>query len=236
VKLAGKRILPRGALLVWVALGLAFLTFCGGKTDDPGSGGGGTSTGGLAGHTAACTRCDQGSCGYLCPIESGGSGGLGGLGGFAGYGGPSSFGGAGHTAFCSEAPFPCGGQCFCRSDCPCSPSCPCVDASGTSNDARDSALSEATVVVRDALSEVSPDDAPLMSETSTMTMAAARPVALPSCYVLAGYEPDPCLSADDALLFWLSNVPTACKAHITAGPFVGADSQGRTCCYSVACE
>jgi len=77
----------------------------------------------------------------------------------------------------------------------------------------------------------------ISAEASSMTMTAANVVSLQSCYVLSGYEPDPCLPIDDSLLSWLSNVPTSCQPHVTAGPFQGVDNQqGRTCCYFVACE
>jgi hypothetical protein len=65
---------------------------------------------------------------------------------------------------------------------------------------------------------------------------AARVIAPQACYVLTGYEPDPCLPADDSLLPWLNGLPTGCQPHVTAGPFLGQDGRSRICCYSVACD
>jgi hypothetical protein len=61
----------------------------------------------------------------------------------------------------------------------------------------------------------------------------SRPTA---CYVLSGYEPDPCLPADDALLGWLVAPNSACEAHVTAGPVTYRDRRARSCCYSVTCD
>jgi hypothetical protein len=247
----------RVVALVCVALGLGLLTFCGGKTDE-GSGGSAGQSGfagdGFGGHTAACLRPPYcgGPCG-LCPGQ-GGFGGEGGFGGDAGFGGEAGFGGtgfAGHTSGCVNNPceFGCG-QCAGRggnagfagqagfsgqtgfgghtSSClgTCGGNCPpCPPDSGTKTEAG----SDAAVRIADAAVEA--------SSAQASPMAAASAITPQACYVLSGYEPDPCLPIDDSLLPWLSNVPRGCAAHVTAGPFVGVDDpQGRTCCYSLACE
>src|SRR5690349_4569360 len=94
------------AVIVWVALGLGLLTFCGGKTDDGqstgGAGGNGPGGDGYAGHTAECLLPGHpcgGPC-RSCPDQ----------GGFGGEGGFSGDGFAGHTAQCLSQPCGlCGG-------------------------------------------------------------------------------------------------------------------------------
>jgi hypothetical protein len=238
-----KPALPGGAVLIWVALGVQLLTFCGGKTDEQtgqsGTGGQGTSGAfggdGYAGHTAECLR--SGNCpGFPGYDGSGGQGDFGG-GGFAGHtagcigtcGGPcgpcGGFGGeagqsgstggggfvgfGGHTAGCLGK---CGDGCP-----PCAPG-------GNNSDGGDAAAIEGGIAIRDARS------------AEAMTNAAPQSITPFSCYVLSGYEPDPCLPADDSLLPWLTNVPNGCPPHVVSGPFAGNDESGRTCCYSVACE
>lgn len=242
-------------MVFWVALGLALLTYCGGKTDDSGSSGGGTGgnanglagtpANGFGGHTSGCVAsgtCGQGNGGFAgdgfaghtaacianpgsCP-QFGGYAGMGGDTGQGGFSGQTGFGG--HTAACLQPPpISCGGGCGCRPGCPCTPECPCLDAGAV----RVEAGAEAGVGIVDAAMEAR------LAEASLMSMSAPTTITPQSCYVLSGYEPDPCLPIDDALLSWLSNVPTGCRTHVTGGPFAGFDDgQGRTCCYSVACE
>jgi hypothetical protein len=115
----------------------------------------------------------------------------------------------------------------------CLPGCG-VDCAGSSgaNEAGPDATSEAADAdgaMGDAIEANSP-------EATSMTAAAAQASVALSCYLLAGYEPDPCLPADDALLPLLSNVPAGCQAHVIDGPFASADQHGRVCCYSVTCR
>jgi hypothetical protein len=224
---ARKPALPAGVVLLWVALGTQLLTFCGGKADEQTGQSGSGGQAGVSGHggseNGGSDRPGFGgdnfaghTAGCLANNTCGqGNGGFGGFAGQSGSAGMAGFSGqtgfGGHTAGCIGT---CGGPCP-----------PCPGTGGNQSEAGDAAPVEAGRTVRDAQS------------TEAMTNAASQLVAALSCYVLSGYEPDPCLPADDSLLSWLSNVPTGCQPHVTAGPFAGADdSQGRTCCYSVICE
>jgi hypothetical protein len=67
----------------------------------------------------------------------------------------------------------------------------------------------------------------------------ARRVSTPresrACYALTGYEADPCLPADDALLAWLSVPNLGCPLTVVGGPALMSGPIGRACCYSVSC-
>jgi len=234
----------RALWILWTALGLALLTFCGGKTDDGstggmagdrrdggsssggmsgGSGSGGSTTGttvgGFGGHTGGCL----GQCGGPCPPCTGGSGGFAGLGGVAGSGGfagsgaglgglggsfaGNGLGGAGFGGHTAGCIGQCGGICP-----------PCPGPGDASAEAGDAAISDASVAQQSAATP------------------AAQTMVPPGCYALTGYEPDPCLPADDSLLSWLSDLPTGCTPHVTAGPVAATDGHERTCCYSVTCD
>jgi hypothetical protein len=70
----------------------------------------------------------------------------------------------------------------------------------------------------------------------TPDTTALLPSVTRGCYVLGGFEGDPCLPPDDAVLAWLDGGPRDCAPHVVAGPFNDYDGHVRKCCYSVTCE
>jgi hypothetical protein len=233
--------------LVWSVLGLALLTFCGGKTEHASGGNGGEGTagslgsGGFAGHTASCgTNPCQQMCG--CRLECGcAPGGTGGVGGVGGTG----------TTGCDANP--------------CAPGCEpaCVPDSGDADlgdvgsgsggsGGVDSSVGDSGSVdsgtgtggggiggvggmnADSGDGEASPDRAQLFARQIAVPTAPAMPSR--ACYTLSGYEPDPCLPADDTLLAWFGDLPTTCQTHVVAGPFLAYERDTRACCYSVSCD
>jgi hypothetical protein len=262
---SGHPVLARGASLLSALLAALLLSYCGGETDNSrnaggttgssaggttGSSAGGTTgsnvggttgsnasgrggtggtagTGGFSGHTGHCINdpCG-GGCGYLCPdaARAGtGGGGFSGhtsgclmgcgascgpcLGGRGGTGGLGGF--SGHTSGCLNT---CGGPCP-----------PCPTTGGTSSEAGADAADSADASVDGA-------------SDSAAASIAARASVPEACYALAGYEPDPCLPADDSILSWLSDLPTGCQPEVAGGPFLRYDGKQRTCCYAIACR
>jgi hypothetical protein len=238
----------RGASLLSATLAVLLLSYCGGETDNSGTSGGnagggsgGTGgardsgmagrdsgiagTGGFSGHTASCITMGCGSICGLCPDAWAGTGG----GGFSGHtsgclnscgascgacpggrGGTGGLGGfSGHTSGCINT---CGGPC---------PPCPTTGGTSSESGADDANSADAN---GDATSD------------GAEASIAARTIVLEACYALSGYEPDPCLPADDSILSWLTDLPTGCRSHVTGGPFSRHDGRQRTCCYAVACK
>ena len=231
-----RRVVP----LLWVMFALQSLTNCSGKTEGQSNGAGGTGTtgsGGKAGatqaggdaamsagyagygpHTAGCLQPGAphfcgGPCGGFCG-GNGGSGNAGGIGGNAGSSGSGGFSGyagfGGHTAGCIGK---CGGGCP-----------PCANGGASSGVGGLGAAGAAGV---DAGGQ--PDGgAPAAKQSAPRRSTQA-------CYALSGYEPDPCLPADDSLLSWLAPLPSGCTPTVTAGPEPVTRPDGQACCYSVAC-
>jgi hypothetical protein len=230
--------LRRAFPLLWVMFALQSLTNCSGKTDSGSIGVGGSGTtgsGGRAGatqsggdaamsagyagyapHTAGCLqpgapRVCGGPCGGFCGGNGGSSSGdgNGGNAGSSGSGGFSGYNGfAGHTAGCIGK---CGDGCP-----PCPPNGGASSGVGGQGDAGVDAGGQ------------SDGGAPAAQKSAPRRSAQA-------CYELTGYEPDPCLPADDSLLSWLAPLPSGCKPTVTAGPEPVMRPDGPACCYSVAC-
>jgi hypothetical protein len=231
---------------IWVALLLYSTTFCSGATerskrDSGGAGQGGAGQGGagakatggagdggggvsgsasmagyvgFGGHTGQCYDPDRDPCVFVggCappPPECGGAGGISGYPGFAG-----------HTGVCLSDP--------------CSPGCgaPCggggnggMPAAGGLGGADDAGGAD---------QEGGAPAAPPAPE-ARQSQPQSPPERLRVCYTLGGYDADPCLPPDPALLAWLGGVPPTCDGQVMQGPFPGPGPT-RACCYEVVCE
>jgi hypothetical protein len=249
----------RAVLVLLTALGLQTFTYCAGKSseeDDSSKGGttsgtsnggdagvssggvssggvssggvssggtdtGGVNTGGFAGHTSGCATdpCAPG-CGFCGGAGQGGVAGQGGNGGFAG-----AF--AGHTGSCM-----------------CGPGCSNVNCGGAgqggvggAGNGGDAGRSGSAGFAGFAgfAGHTGSGFANLPSDEKPEPMAI-QPSVHRGCYVLGGFENDPCLPADDAVLAWLDQRPGDCEPRVAAGPFNDYDGHVRKCCYSLSCE
>jgi hypothetical protein len=71
---------------------------------------------------------------------------------------------------------------------------------------------------------------------SAASGASAAAATLTACYVLAGYEPDPCLPADASLASWFDELPAGCEPKVVTGPILEATRSERRCCYGISCS
>jgi len=218
---------------------LVLLTFCGSSSEDgPGgtagldggshaSGGGGSSAGsttstatGFGGHTAGCPQ--QCGCNGFppCSTQDASSDAKDGAGetatspdastkdGAGGSGGMGGFAGAGFGGHTAGCPQQCGCAGF--------PPCASPDAGADARSAANRAFSRGM--------------------DRRWAKMFTQELGTRACYALTGYEPDPCLPADDSLVPWLGKLPATCQPHVVDGPVAGFNDKGRTCCYSVSCD
>jgi hypothetical protein len=188
-----------------------------------GNGGQAGFSGGIGGHTSDCAS--MGGCRPWCGDTCSGTAGEGGdmgLGGEdagsggAGQAGVGGIGFAGHTSICFQGS-------------PCTPGCPpspaCAGQGGAGNGGAGNggagnggASASAGVAGTSSASRLFPEPAP----------------ELRACYALPGYQDDPCLPPDDAIIPWLA-IPADCDAHVSGGPFPASSAGSRQCCYAITC-
>jgi hypothetical protein len=189
---------------------------------------GGVSTGGFAGHTGQCigNPCAPG-CGFCAGAGQGGVSGDGNGGqttGGAGFAGTF----AGHTSGCFANP------CMCTGGCGAQGGQGGLSGGGNGGVSGNAGISGSAGVTGFA-GHTGSGFAKLPSNEKPDT-TALLPSVTRGCYVLGGFEGDPCLPADDTVLAWLDGRPSDCEPHVAAGPFTDHDGHVRKCCYSVTCE
>jgi hypothetical protein len=176
--------------------------------------------GGFSGHTGICF---MNPCAGGCWMPSCGG---------AGQGGTSSGGaGAGQGGFSGHT-----GICFMQ---PCSPGCwqpSCGGASSGGGRAGSGGTLGGAGFGGTGSGEGGLGGGGAGGAAQMFESRAEPPRSVRACYLLSGYEGDPCLPADDGILTWLDDRPVRCEPHVTEGPFSGFDGQVRTCCYTVACR
>jgi hypothetical protein len=201
---------------------------------------GGVNTGGFAGHTSQCigNPCAPG-CGTCGGAGQGGSS-TGGNAGLSGQGGSSTGGNAGLSG---QGGSPAGGnagfsgsfaghtgQCISN---PCAPGCGFCGGAGQGGASVGGSAGFSGGGAGFA-GHTGSGFARLPIEESSASVASSSVGR--GCYPVGGFEGDPCLPADDAVLDWLDARSVDCEPRVAAGPFDDYDGNVRRCCYSLSCK